>query len=96
MPVARRKVLRRPVPPNVAIAAPIITGSNPAIGMPAPIAPARSIAAAAIASSHTGTAKSAVAIRKWLNPATLKKEFILTEIFRPPLSLRNGDEMGHP
>ena len=29
-----------------------------------------------------------VAIRRWLKPATLRQQFILTELFQPPLALR--------
>ncbi len=34
----------------------------------------------------------APAIRKWLTPETLRKQFILTELFRPPVALRDGQE----
>ncbi|HSV15255.1 MAG TPA: hypothetical protein VLI90_13430 [Tepidisphaeraceae bacterium] len=39
--------------------------------------------------AHTGgSSVSAVALRKWLTPAVLQKQFILTEILQPPLALR--------
>ncbi|HEX3355924.1 MAG TPA: hypothetical protein VHS31_02990 [Tepidisphaeraceae bacterium] len=33
---------------------------------------------------------SAVTIHRWMTPATLKQQFILTEVFQPPLALREG------
>ena len=34
----------------------------------------------------------AVAINKWLKPTTLRQQFILTELFQPPLALREPKE----
>jgi hypothetical protein len=36
---------------------------------------------------------SASAIRQWLRPATLRSQFILTELLRPPVGLRDPDEL---
>jgi len=33
---------------------------------------------------------AAPAIRKWLRPATLRQQFILTELFQPPIALREN------
>ena len=45
-----------------------------------PVAPATTARPAATA--------NALAIRRWLNPTTLKQQFILTELFQPPIALR--------
>jgi hypothetical protein len=34
------------------------------------------------------TSASASTLRSWLRPATLRQQFILTEVFQPPISLR--------
>jgi len=34
---------------------------------------------------------SAAAIHQWLRPSTLRSQYILTEVLRPPLSLRESD-----
>lgn len=53
----------------------------------APIAPATPQRAPAPAPA--GQRASAPALSRWLNPATLRQQFILTEIFQPPLALRD-------
>jgi hypothetical protein len=35
---------------------------------------------------------SPAALRSWMKPATLRQQFILTEIFQPPLSMRDRSE----
>jgi hypothetical protein len=44
---------------------------------------------AQVASTHTKPVTvGAVAIRRWLKPATLRQQFILTELFQQPIALR--------
>ena len=43
---------------------------------------------AAAAPAKRPPAVDAQAIRRWLTPATLRSQFILTEILQPPLALR--------
>ena len=86
-PVARRPG-RRPPPPIIAMAQPIVTkvSNTPATPM-APIT--RPIVAnTGIARPNEVPPESAASIRKWLTPATLKNQFLLTEILQPPLALR--------
>ena len=40
--------------------------------------------------AHRPASVNAAVINRWLTPSTLQKQFILTEIFQPPLALR-GD-----
>ncbi|HVT88484.1 MAG TPA: hypothetical protein VHD56_06500 [Tepidisphaeraceae bacterium] len=56
----------------------------PAIPRPVQVQPAelpKTIAKA----SPTATAKS---LKSWLQPATLRQQFIITELFQPPLAMR--------
>jgi hypothetical protein len=95
IPGARRVPARRPVPPRIAIAQPIMT----ATGAVKPVAtastgtahavPAKSIAAtAAAASPNAKPSANAATLKRWMNPSTLRQQFMLTEIFQPPLALR--------
>lgn len=65
---------------------------------PPPIPPARPVAAsptspkpamagAGVATKSAGGANAA-AIRRWLQPGTIRRQFILTELFQPALALR--------
>jgi len=63
---------------------------QPAARKPAPAArpeppPARPVTTAS-------TRATAPAIRRWLNPATLRSQYILTELLQPPLGLRPPQE----
>jgi hypothetical protein len=87
MPTARRAV-RRPMPPNIAIARPIVTNvvtSTPPVVM----AVTRPIQAKSTEVAHVAPTQSAIAIRKWMVPATMRNQFLLTEILQPPLALRD-------
>jgi hypothetical protein len=91
MPNARRAV-RRP-PPSIAIAKPILANLRPLPAVPpaktaATTAVVRTASAKAIVAPNTIPPQSAAAIRKWLTPATLKQQFLLTEILQAPLALR--------
>jgi len=66
-------MVQRPEP----VAQPII----PAISRPEPIAGRATHAAL--------PAVNAVVLAKWMKPATLRQQFIITEIFQPPLSMRH-------
>jgi hypothetical protein len=45
---------------------------------------------APISTSRRAATVGALAINKWLKPATLRQQFILTELFQPPLALREN------
>lgn len=80
-PIAVKKMppraAQRPAPPPVAkIAA---RAMPPAIKPPAPQPPVPRPVVAAV---------DATALRRWLKPATLHSQFILSEIFQPPVALR--------
>jgi hypothetical protein len=90
---------RRPQPPPM-IAAPIVTGRR--VGSPPPAQGAKSRAAAdkiadktkpAAPTPKAPAALDAAAFRRWLTPATLRQQFMLTEIFQPPLALRTPPEI---
>jgi hypothetical protein len=49
---------------------------------------AQSAPSAPISTSRRPATVGALAINKWLKPATLRQQFILTELFQPPLALR--------
>jgi hypothetical protein len=66
-------------PPPVPVAAPV--PAEPAYQVTS-VPPTRSSRGAAAASV------SAPALRAWMRPATLRQQFILTEIFQPPISMR--------
>jgi hypothetical protein len=56
-----------------------------AIPMAQPAPPVQERPAAA------GARADAVALSRWLRPTTLKQQFILTELFQPPLALRDPE-----
>jgi hypothetical protein len=92
MPAARRPG-RRPAPQSVAVAQPIVTTlASPASVATQPVAVARAAPAKPIATGNPIPTLSAASIRKWMSPATLKQQFLLTEILQPPLSLRDSNE----
>ena len=87
--LARRKMLGIAPPPPITKPA---AKSNPA-----PAAPARvpgNVAAQIIAAAPPPPPRSrvpyvdAAAVRRWARPNILRNQFILTEIFQPPLSIR--------
>ena len=87
-PIPRRPASRRPAPP------PKVSGHLQAEILPD--APAAAPAAAQSATTPAITSRSqqhlagvdASAIRRWAQPSRLRQQFILTEIFQPPLALR--------
>ena len=93
MPTARKKLIaRRLKQPTVAMARPIVTSRAPASAPVPP--PMKAVAAKQIspASKSTKVPLTAAPIRKWLNPTTLQQQFMLTEIFQPPLALRESKQ----
>ena len=77
---SQRRAMNAPVPPPPVPAAPVHSGSAPL-----------STAAPAIESAHDRAAVRTVdasALARWAKPATLRQQFMLTEIFQPPLALR--------
>jgi hypothetical protein len=83
-----RRPVRRPIPPGVAIAQPIVTNVRPAPPQVATVA--RPIQSRTATPTTAAPTQSAAAIRKWLSPATLRNQFLLTEILQPPLALRDN------
>jgi hypothetical protein len=82
---------RRPQPPAL-IAAPIITGRIDDAPPPPPAPAMRTTTVKPITEKNAAKspgALDAAAFRRWLTPATLRQQFMLTEIFQPPLSLRD-------
>jgi hypothetical protein len=86
----RKPVPARPVPPRAPVVAPDILEVIP----DAPPTSARAAQRASVSNTavtaHNPSSVNATAIRRWLTPSTLQKQFILTEIFQPPLAMR-GD-----
>lgn len=82
-PMKRRTRGRRP--------SPVVPVSVP----PAVPAAAPPLAAVAPVKSKTRELQSvnAAALHRWLTPQTLRRQFILTEVLQPPLTLRDSD---HP
>ncbi len=84
---------RRSQPPPL-MAAPIMTGLiEDVTPTPAPMPPVQLTKVKPLSASSAPAAKAAVpvdatAFRRWLTPATLRQQFLLTEIFQPPLALR--------
>ena len=76
----QQKKRRRPV---AAPAAPV--QAPPAAPPPPLVAPAPSMPTRQNASTAS---VSAPALARWLQPNTLRRQFILTEVFQPPLGLR--------
>lgn len=68
----------------------------PAAAPPQPVARQARVAAppapaAAQAAKRPSVAVDAAALRRWLRPQVLHNQFILSEIFQPPLALRRSE-----
>ena len=61
-----------------------------AMAQPAPRAAPADISSQSTRIPARQVTLTAGAIAKWLSPATLRQQFILTEILQPPLALRAG------
>ena len=85
-PAPRRAVAAPLAPPPLAQAAPQVTHVAPVSATRA-VQPARQ--GAASSSSGGRTKADARALARWLRPQTLQQQFIVTEIFQPPLALRS-------
>ena len=85
-----KRVARGPARPTVAAAAPTRAqpiapvNTAPLVQRPAPAVPAIATPAAPAAPAD------ARVIARWLNPSTLRRQFMLTEIFQPPVALRDN------
>jgi hypothetical protein len=44
-------------------------------------------------SERAPVSANATALRAWLQPKTLRQQFMLTEVFQPPLALRDPDQL---
>jgi hypothetical protein len=97
MPVKNRPP-KRPVPTKIVQAPPPVPApvaeSVPASAQPSQVSLASHITTQNVAETSTPSrresapAAKAKAIRKWMSPATLRGQFILTEILRQPLAMR--------
>jgi hypothetical protein len=86
-PVQQRPVAKRPKPrviPQEPAAALILQEDRPTLAAPA-APPARSPSKQQSATPRI----TAGTISRWLRPQTLNQQFVLTEIFQPPLALRD-------
>jgi hypothetical protein len=86
-PVVLRRVQgRRPVPPQLPGA------RRPAPPVARPVAEEQVTPGGAGSQTHVGplakSTKPVVSIRSLLTPSNLRRQFILTEIFQPPMALR--------
>jgi hypothetical protein len=89
-PAMRQLQGRKPVRRAAVAAPPVQAKAAPA----APRAPAMDVAPSTIvnrARSGDAATVSAASIRRWATPSRLQQQFILTEIFQPPLALRKQD-----
>ena len=83
-PMQTKTILAKMPPARVAARAPV--AAPVAVPRP-PMAPPKSIAP--VPPPRTpGVKVDAVAIRRWLRPTSLHDQFILSEIFQPPISMR--------
>jgi hypothetical protein len=78
---------RPPQPALVQAAQEVQSAPTPMPRQPAAPQQSRPTATAAPASVNAAT------IRRWATPSILQKQFILTEIFQPPLALRRPDSV---
>jgi hypothetical protein len=90
---AQRAASRRALPAQgrarrQAVASNVRTSAPPPV--PAPAAPAKIAPPTSPASPvpSTSTRVDARALHRWLTPATLRRQFMLTEILQPPVALR--------
>jgi hypothetical protein len=87
VPIPQRPKARRAAPPPLPRT--VIRQPAPPVPMqqPVPVQPARSVLDQP-PTRPLPSGAGAPAIAKWLSPKTLRQQFILTEIFQPPLALR--------
>jgi len=84
-PVPPRPVAKRPKPrvvPQQSVAAMILEEERPTIAAPATGQPSPS-------KQPTTPRITANTISRWLRPQTLNQQFVLTEIFQPPVAFRD-------
>ncbi len=81
-----RPVARRAAP---SLASSSTSEVEPSSAARAPVA-ATEISAQPVAPSRRSTGVTAGALHLWLKPSTLRQQFILTEVFQPPLALRES------
>lgn len=75
---------KQPVPPTV----PVATGPIPISHEEAQALYRPRTSAPVPAQPRPPATASAEAIRNWLNPTTMRQQFILTELLQPPISMR--------
>jgi hypothetical protein len=89
-PTQRRAAVSRPVPaqPLAPLPAESEAHGESASGR-MPVA-ATEISSASAAARRSSTTATAAAIRAWLTPQTLRRQYILTEILQPPVTMRQS------
>ncbi len=93
-PVSRKAAKRRPPPIPKKVPTPrepepiMMQVDEPSIDERAPISPIHARPAAAA----RPTTATAAALNRWLNPKTLRQQFILTELLQPPVAMREDRE----
>ena len=77
----RRAVAKKPAPVIAAAAPPPLVSTQPVAAAAAPQSAVRATPSA-----------SSTLLHRWMTPRTLRSQFILTEIFQPPLAMREPRE----
>lgn len=103
LPTQRPEPIRRPMakrpPPIPKKSATVIHRRTPKVTprMPVPVPieePVVRVSAPAVTPvARRSTTATAATIHAWLKPATMRQQFILTEILRPPIAYRSGSEV---
>jgi hypothetical protein len=90
-PLARRAPGKRMAPPPISLAKPIMMSPGQVVSAYNPAAPVQKTSPTP-APQPPAVKPSATAqtLNRWLNPTTLRQQFIITEIFQPPLALRQS------
>lgn len=86
-PSARQQPARRPPPIPTRAAQPVLARPDEPVTMPR--ADSSQGLARAVQRPVARTA-TAAALNRWLNPTTLRQQFMLTEVFQPPVALRES------
>lgn len=89
IPPARRVAVRRPAPPPVSVT-PVTRLAEPAAQTKPPLSQTQVGSGNEKLDRPKPLGATAQTIAGWLKPATLRQQFILTEIFQPPVALRDS------
>ncbi len=92
-PAMRRQIQPQPKrPAQRRVAAPPLAQSQPSKPRQAPAPSSATDPIVTLTPERTVTGVNAAAIRRWAKPNVLRQQFILTEIFQPPLALRDTSD----